>query len=201
LINYCAENSRTTDNILSTINLVLCTHSFFFLSLSKLNFNTAFPPMPVPLTLLLTFKFSNWNGACFCYFFPPASYKLLPTRCKIPGDMHSKYPNSANFKSLITSTYARSLALCGKSFKLNFVTSDDCLLHNSVISTNLCHMNYTILRHIPFCHVVLPFKQTVTIHLHILSFLSTETQAIRRHFTYTAIIFLNLINLHEIISK
>jgi hypothetical protein len=84
--------------ILSPINLVLCTHSFY-----KLNFNPAFPPMPFPLISLLTFKFSNWNGACVSYF-SLAGYNLLPIRCKIPGDQNSKYPNSANFKSLITST-------------------------------------------------------------------------------------------------
>lgn len=106
-VHYCTEYSRTTDNILSPINLVLCTHYFF-----KLNFNTAFPHMPVPLIFLLIFKFSNWNEACVSYF-SLAGYKFLPTRCKIQGDQNSKYPNSANFKSLITSTYARSLALCG----------------------------------------------------------------------------------------
>jgi len=106
-IHYCTEYSRTTDNILSPISLIFCTHSFF-----KLNFNTAFPPMPVRLIFLLTFKFSNWNGECVSYF-SLAGYKLLPTRCKIPGDQNSKYPNPANFKSLITSTFALSLALCG----------------------------------------------------------------------------------------
>jgi len=104
-------------------------HSLFF----KLNFNTAFPSMLVPLILHLTLKFFNWNGACVCYF-TLASSKLLPTRCKIPGDQNPKYPNSANFKSLITSTYARTLALCGKSFKLIFFTPNDEFL--SVISTN-----------------------------------------------------------------
>jgi hypothetical protein len=132
---YHADCSETTESILSHINLAIRTHHFW-----KININ-AFPLMLLPLILLRTFKFSNWNGVCICYF-PFVGYKLLPTRCKIPGKQNPKYQRCGKLKSLIASPYLRYLTLCGKNFNLNTVTSSDYCVHKPVVTTNWSQQLY-----------------------------------------------------------